>query len=950
MTSGTGDAFGLLPWWEVEAFANVTISLAMFTIAALIIVPLARTHQLRRNTLAVAAAAVFFCAAVGRAFAAASPFVALAFGGNEVAVTGLGYWWRAGWNLLTAAVAVYYLVLRRRYARQLVGAPLFNDLVHVQHVRELEVEQAKSAARAQAEAERDSSARMLRSIIDNDQSAIYVKDLDGRFLMVNAEFERIFAVTEADIQGLTDEVLDPELAPVWRAADFKARQGGYQLEEVVESPDGRLYFHSAKFPLHDAQGSLYATCGVSLDVTEQKRAVTAIAEARDDALAAAAAKSTFLATMSHEIRTPMNAVIGMTDLLLDTDMDEEQQEFLNTIRLSGDALLVVINDVLDFSKIESGALELESEPFDLCDLVENCLDQVVVAATAKGLELVYHVDEDCPSRVTGDVVRVQQILVNLLSNAVKFTEHGEVLVAVSAALTSDARIQVTLGVTDTGIGIAEDSLHKLFQSFSQVDAGTTRLYGGSGLGLAISQRLAEAMHGGVNVISTVGSGSTFTATVVLDQCPDSQSEPVEAATLTGRSALLVDDNPTNLRILDYQLASMGITCTTALSAAAALAMVSDGLRCDVAVLDMHMPHMDGAELAAALKLVPGWTAPIILLTSLGERPTNAESLAAFITKPAKRAVLRNVLVSALTGRPPSQQLLPADADASAADDSQPLRVLLVEDSVINQRVTQLILAKIGQPIDIVGDGQEAVHAVQTQAYDVILMDVQMPTMDGLEATRRIRASSLDHQPHIVAMTANAQIEDRQACRAAGMDAYLAKPVRAGELRDLLIRIGSTIAVANHVDIDRSATVVGQAVTPASSPVSDSPPPLVKDSPADLISPAIDMDEFEELMTQFDDPDGEIRDELIASYLADGDFHVSRLVTAAGSGDVSTAAAIAHAMRTTSALLGAAALADLLHQTEHSARNTPADLHSLALLVDTEYARVSEHLLQMTSTA
>ena len=580
-------------------------------------------------------------------------------------------------------------------------------------------------------------------------------------------------------------------------------------------------------------------------------------------------------------------------------------------------------------------------------MVEQTVRLLRGSASEKGLDLRLTVAPRVPTYVRGDAVRWEQVLTNLGSNAVKFTDHGEVLVEVSAATTTDSRIQVTMAVTDTGIGIAEEALDRLFESFSQVDAGTTRLYGGTGLGLVISRRLAEAMHGGVNVISTVGSGSTFTATVVLDPCPDAPPEPVDAATLAGSSALLVDDNPTNLRILDYQLTSMGITCTTALSAAAALSLVSDGLRCDVAVLDMHMPQMDGADLAAALALIPDWTAPLVLLTSLGERPANAESLAAFITKPVKRAVLRDVLASVLTGRASSQRLVPAGAEASVPDESQPLRVLLVEDNVINQRVTQLILAKIGQPIDIVGDGQKAVDAVQTRAYDVILMDLQMPVMDGLEATRRIRASSLEHQPHIVAMTADAQIEDRQACTAAGMDGYLAKPVRARELREYLIEVGSTIADANRRDTDASAAV-GQLVSPAPSTDTEPPAPLVDDLPAEVVASAIDMDDFDELMTQFDDPDGEIRNELIGSYLADGDFHVSRLVTAASTGDTTTAAAIAHAMRTTSALLGAAALAALLHETENSARNTSDDLRPLALLVDTEYARVSESLLQLAS--
>jgi CheY-like chemotaxis protein len=393
---------------------------------------------------------------------------------------------------------------------------------------------------------------------------------------------------------------------------------------------------------------------------------------------------------------------------------------------------------------------------------------------------------------------MRQILINLLSNAVKFTATGEVLLTVSAAPAAPGQLEVTIKVTDTGIGIPAEALPGLFTSFSQVDATNTRTQGGTGLGLTISQRLARAMGGDVSVASVAGEGSTFTATMIVDECAGTAAENrrrPDEVDLSGRSVLVVDDNHTNLRILSLQLTRLGIRCTAVSQPAEALRLVAEGLTYDLAIIDLHMPEMDGMELTAALREMPSVAdAPAILLSSMGSRPVGTCSIfAAVLAKPVKGAVLRDAVAKALareldsesSGRTRREPLVPA---------MQPLRILLAEDNPVNQRVAQLLLAKLGHSVDTVPNGRDAVDAVTTVDYDVVLMDVQMPEMDGLEATRIIRAQPRSQrQPYIIAMTANAMVEDRDACSAAGMEGYLSKPVRAKELKQLLSGLSTSLA-------------------------------------------------------------------------------------------------------------------------------------------------------------
>ena len=753
------------------------------------------------------------------------------------------------------------------------------------------------------------------ALVETSPVAIATMDLDSKVVGWNPGAERLFGYTPAQALGhrMEDLVAPPEAREEVRANIQKTLEGEW-IRAIARRArkDGTLVDVEISSMPVVVDGAKVGMIGIYHDITELLRA-------RREAEAANEAKSAFLATMSHEIRTPLNAVIGMSGLLLGTGLTDEQREYAEIVRQSGDALLTVINDILDFSKIEAGKLELESQPFDLRECVEGALDLVATRAAEKGLDLACLVADGTPAAIVGDVTRLRQVLLNLLSNAVKFTERGEVVLSVSARRLDGLAplYELTLSVRDTGIGIPADRLGRLFQSFSQVDASTTRRYGGTGLGLAISQRLTELMGGQIDVTSDVGIGSDFRFTIraAAAEVPATLRRDLSGVqpSLRGKRVLVVDDNATNRRILSSHLDAWGMRPRASGSPLEALGWIQADERFDVGILDMHMPEMDGVTLARAIREEPaGAAVPLVLFTSLGRREARAESegFAAYLHKPIKPSQLFDALVSVLADQPVhvrERSVTRSELDANLAR-RHPLRILLAEDNVVNQKVALRLLGQMGYRADIAANGLEAIEAVERQTYDVVLMDVQMPELDGFEASREInRRWPGERHPRIVAMTANALQGDRELCAAAGMDDYVAKPIRVEEL------------VAAIERCQRRPEAGPRGAVAAGAGAGNTPPrpqPLPTGSPA-----VIDRPTFERLTATMG---GAFVVELIDTFGEDARELVGTLRRALAETDIDAFRRAAHSLKSTSETVGATGLAALARELESMARTGRLD--------------------------
>ena len=617
-------------------------------------------------------------------------------------------------------------------------------------------------------------------------------DLNGRVDSSNTAFETIFGFQEQNILGQSPE-------------QFFASEYTQELKDNISHTLTRQPVHMFTRRPH-ANGilidvELFAVpvmvsgeqVGVLVmyhDIRERVAAEATLRGAKQVAERATRAKSEFLANMSHEIRTPLNGIIGMARMLLETSLNKDQQEYSQIIQSSGDSLLTIINEILDFSKIEAGKLELEKQPFDLRRCVEDALDLLSPKAAQKGVELGYDVDLQLPAQFIGDATRFRQILVNLLANAIKFTEDGEIIIYLQGTPLENGQYELQVSVKDTGIGIPADQMHRLFQSFSQVDSSTTRKYGGTGLGLVIGKRLAELMGGRMWLESEVGLGSTFSFTFVGQPIAGEPEKYLqqEQPALSGKRVLIVDDNATNRHILSRLVAAWGMAPTEASAASAALDLLQTGERFDLALVDRQMPAMSGVDFAnETRRLFPNNGMTLLLLTSMGRRDeAPSDAFAAVLTKPVKPSQLYNAFVATLADDAAAQQVAQNQPKSSLAPIARPLHILLAEDNRINQKVGLLMLAKLGCHADVAANGLEVLQALARQPYDIVLMDVQMPEMDGVAATQAIlRRYENGERPYIIALTANALAGDKKVYLEIGMDDYLSKPVKLESLHDAL---------------------------------------------------------------------------------------------------------------------------------------------------------------------
>lgn len=787
---------------------------------------------------------------------------------------------------------------------------------------------AKNALSKAERAQREERVK-LATTLDNIAHAVIKLSADLRIAYINP--------VAREMLGVNEDVIGEDIGKVLTLMTPNGNMSIESIERIARHqyctlpfPDGAEVPSKAgvTYPVDGTYTPLKPSGAVLSfrDIGERVR-LDALRNEKEAAEAAAAARAQFLANMSHEIRTPMNAVIGMTGLLLDTKLDKTQLEFVETIRSSGSHLLSVINDILDFSRLDGGGIEFEHYAFDVRTCIEEALELVAPMAAEKNIELCLMAESKTFSKVMGDAGRLRQVLVNFVNNAVKFTEKGEVVVRFEQEALDGGRVRLVFSVSDTGVGISAEQMDRLFKPFGQADASTTRKFGGTGLGLVISKQIIERMEGSVSVESTVGQGSTFTFSIVAFAVAggvvDKQNTPV----LQGKTVLIVDDNATSRRILRVETEGWGMLVEEADGGIAALEILRRKT-VDVALLDYHMPEMNGVTLASKIhELTKDRPIPLLLSSSLGMTfdPGQEQLFRVRLTKPVRAAQLLEQLTvifqdnrraAVATRKSPEVQITRFKV--------QPLRILLAEDNPVNQRVATLMLQKLGYRADVVANGLEAVAAVERQQYDVVLMDVQMPEMDGIEATRTIALNvPAAMRPRIIAMTAHAMAGDRERCMLAGMDDYLNKPIEVASLGAALAR--------------------SQRLADSSSERTTSPQ-MVRFNRSRI-----------ESLREIGGLTGEdVVGELVHAFSSDAETSLNRMIAALDSGDLKTLERVAHSYKSTCATLGGEYAAEFCQILENQARdgdpvNGPAIIETIRRESKILHIALDEYLRNLSAS-
>jgi PAS domain S-box-containing protein len=799
--------------------------------------------------------------------------------------------------------------------------------------------------RREAEETLRESEEKSRYVIESAGDAIVSIDAEGAIREFNRAAERLFGYTAAEMAGESLTRLIPERFHEAHRADLhRSLESGERrlrswrnLDLVGLTQDGRELPLEMSFSRFEARGRSFFT-GILRDISHRKQVEAELGAARDRALEASRLKSEFLARMSHEIRTPMNGIIGMTGLLLDTELTAGQRHHAETVRKSADALLTIINDILDFSKIEAGRLRLEPVSFDIMVAVEEVGELLSSAAAEKGLDLIIRIAPDVPRHIVGDPGRIRQILINLANNAIKFTATGHVLLNLEREESAEGEVLLRFGVSDTGIGIAEDRLEHIFDKFTQVDASSTRRYGGTGLGLAISRELVILMGGTLRVTSRLGEGSTFTARVRVPIGAASPRATTAALELSGVRGLIVDDNEINRQVLRERLASWRMRADDVASAAAALAALraaaAAGDPYGVVLTDFEMPDGDGETLARAVRSDPVLRGvPMVLLTSVdqpeGAEHVRAAGFGAYLVKPVRASLLMDALLTVCgarlegeAGEMVTQATLMGRGSARAQVEPGPgallhVRVLLVEDNAVNQQVATAMLEQLGARVDVAADGKEALEQVALLPYDLIFMDCEMPEMDGYAATAEIRRrEDGGRRIPIVAMTAHAMEGDREQCLAAGMDDYITKPVSPAAIGAVVRRWVRTPGARNAA------------------------------APAETQPAALDAARIAQLRATLGRGDGAQFRRLVETFLGDTGVRLGELRQCLNRKDAAMVRRLAHTLRGSCLSLGALRMTEVASALERVAAQGDGAAASLVDQLEAEFRRAESALVTL----